>query len=102
MAQPFSPCPPPNRACEFPDTRLASVSFQEVMSICPTCVNVVVTCAAGDQGLAMACCRDCDPLGLWYSSPRLEVFQCSDMVHLDLFVRTAQFARLSQEPFFQL
>jgi hypothetical protein len=77
-------------------------SFQEVMSICPTCVNVVVTCSAGDQGLAMACSHNCDPRGLWCSSPRLEVFQCSNMVYLDLLVRTAEFARLSQEPFFQL
>ena len=52
-------------------------------------MNVVVTCSTGDQGLSLACCHDRDPSRLCCSPTRLEVLQHSNMMHLDLLVRTA-------------
>ena len=58
--------------------------------------------AADDQGFAPACSHAPDPRRLLALPLALEVGEFADMVHLDRFVRTAQFAGVGEETIQQL
>ena len=62
-------------------------------------MDVLMTGAADDKGLATACrhlLNPCRPFG----PPRAsEVLEVSDVVHFDLFPRTTELAGVGQEPF---
>ncbi len=52
-------------------------------------MDVLVAGAADDKGLAVAGGHPRDPFGLVFPSPGVEVFEGTDMVHLDLVPRSA-------------
>jgi hypothetical protein len=52
-------------------------------------VDVLVAGAADDEGLAAACSHPRDPFGLVFLPLGVEVFEGTDMVHLDLVLRSA-------------
>src|ERR1700760_2941096 len=54
-----------------------------------TVVGGFIAYAADDQGFAVACGHPCSPFGLLLPPFGIEVFECPDMVHLDLNPRTA-------------
>ena len=58
--------------------------------------------AADDQGFAPACSHAPDPRRLLALPLALEVGEFADMMHLDRFVRTAQFAGVGEETIQQL
>jgi hypothetical protein len=70
-------------------------------SISPSCVNIVLTFSAGDEGFASAGGHDLHPPRPFALSFVLKVFQCSDVVDLHMLLRSAEFADVGQEPFFE-
>src|SRR3954463_14291505 len=79
----FSVGPPPNRACEFPGTRLSSVRSVIVVPHRASMVDVGVASLADDQGLAPACAHGRRPGWPGRLPLALEVLQSPDVVDLD-------------------
>src|SRR5258708_3916978 len=76
-------------------------SFQFVASIGPSRMNVVVTFLAENECLSMASRHDVYPFGPFSLSVPLEIFECSNVMHFDLFLGSAQLAPLREESFLQ-
>ena len=92
----FSDGLPPNRTCPF-SGHLGSPCLSW-MPWGASAVDALVACAADDEGLAVACRHQPGPFRRVVPSLAVEVFECPDVVHLDLFPRSAQLALVGQEP----
>lgn len=93
----FSDGLPPNRTCPF-SGHLGS-RCSSWMPWGASAVDALVACAADDEGLAVACRHQPGPFRRVVPSLAVEVFECPDVVHLDLFPRSAQLALVGHEPF---
>ena len=60
-------------------------------------MDVLVTCAADDQGLAAAGCHPRDPVRWVFVPFGIEVLEGVNVMHLDLIAGPAQFADIGQE-----
>ncbi len=65
-------------------------------------MDAVVADAADDKGLAAARSHPRSPFRLVLPPLGVEVFEGPNMVHLNLFPRTAEFAGVGQEPLNEL
>ena len=61
--------------------------------------DVFVAGLADDHRFALAGCHQHHPSGLWLSAFWMEVFQCSDMMHLTSLMSTTVLTSICQEPF---
>jgi hypothetical protein len=62
----------------------------------------VMACTAEDQGLPVAGCHAHDPWRFVPARILLEVFERSNVMHLDLVGGPTPFTHLSQKPLFEL
>src|SRR5258708_27860346 len=103
----FDPLPP-NPSCTFQCNGLSSVMLcmngLRLSSHWPSIRDILVAGDAQHQCFAFSCCHDLDPCWLFSSVIGLKVFECSDVMHLDLFgvcCGSTVFAGIGKEPLFQ-